>query len=79
MDEFYIYTKALSVGERYWTGEFTRAGAPCTTDKYRLAPAFDTARDAYDVATEASRGCRALIHFKVGRRPVPVALRSLID
>lgn len=76
---FYVFTDLQNGFERYWTGEFTSLGAPKTTATLSDARDFHTARDAYDVAGEESRHTRALLTFRVGRRPDPINLRSLIS
>lgn len=79
MNEFFIYTDVESeFGERYWAGDFTKNGTPSTTVKLSGALSFPTPRLAYDHAGNESRFCRALLNFRVGRRPEPINLRSLI-
>lgn len=76
---FYVFTDLQNGFERYWTGELTRLGAPETTATLSGARDFNTARDAYYVAGEEARRSRALLTFRVGRRPDPINLRSLIS
>lgn len=77
---YFIYTDVESqLGERFWTGEYTRTQAPSTTNKLADALEFVSARQAYDFAGINVRQCRALLSFRVGRRPNPVNLRSLVN
>lgn len=77
---YFIFTDAASeLGERYFVGHFTKLGSPSLVVSLSLALAFPTARQAYDHAGEEAKFCRALQTFKVGRRPNPVNLRSLIN
>lgn len=79
MNEFFIYTDVESqIGERYFVGGFTRTGAPSTTTKLSEGLSFPTPRAAYDFAGNEAKFCRALLGFRVGRRPTPVNLRSLL-
>lgn len=76
---FYVFTnRCTRVDERYWTGEFTSGGSPATTTRLADAAVFDDPAPAYEVAGEASRASAELAHFRVGRRPNPIELRSLI-
>jgi hypothetical protein len=78
--DFFIYMQPDSgIGERYFTGNFTRLGSPDTTDFLPVAVGFPTARAAYDYAGKEAMFCRALLNFHVGRRPDPINLRSLLS
>ncbi|MDE2107373.1 MAG: hypothetical protein KGL39_59810 [Patescibacteria group bacterium] len=73
---YYVYTTAYPPQERYWNGRVTTGGVPSTVLGLASAVSFQTARQAYAAAGEASKDARALLRFRVGRRPRPVSLRA---
>lgn len=76
---FYVFTDLHDGFERYWTGALSNLGAPKTTASLSGALEFPTARAAYEIAGREGRTVRSLLNFRVGRRPDPINLRSLIS